>query len=253
MHRDALLAAVLAPIAFVSYLLSLGVRPGFGGTGGRPFLVFSVLLAGVGLLVVEGHRRGLLTPLPVATALLLLAPWIGVGPRLGSFAGGVSPDSVAVVDFLPGVVLVAGTVAVLSGVEYAALRHPDVHEALDVRAGVGSLAVGVLHAATVLGFSGLRFPTLDLVTVGLLAWVTVGLVALGAVPTYVAVHLNRVAPPTVVGAGLVFVLVAPTGGALSFGTIYAVGWVVPLSLSLVAGAAEARFVRQQADGTGIRA
>jgi hypothetical protein len=253
MHRDALLAAVLAPIAFVSYLLSLGVRPGFGGTGGRTFALFSVLLAAVGLLVVEGHRRGLLTPLPVATALLLLTPWVGVGPRLGSVAGRVAPDAVTVVDFLPGVALVAGTVAALGGVEYVALRHPNAHEAVDVRAGVGSLAVGVLHAATVLGFSGLRFSSFDVVTVGLLVWVTVGLVALGTVPTYVAVTLNRVAPPTVVGAGLVFVLVAPTGDALSFGVLYAVGWVVPLSLSLVAGAAEARFVRRQADGTGIRA
>ena len=252
MRRDALLAAVTAPVAFTSYLLSLGVNAG-AVDDARTALLYVVLLAAVGLVVVVGHHGGLLTPLPVTTSLLLLVPWIGFGPRVGSGPGAVDPGSLVVFDFLVGVALAETVVLALAGVEYLALRHPRVNDALDGETGVGSLAVGVLHAAVVVGFSGLRFDTLDPQTVGLAVWVTVGLVLLGSVPVYVAVKTSRLSPAAVVGTGLGFVLVAPPSDGLSFGTLYAVGWLLPLVVALLAAEGEARLRRLHAGDSSIRA
>lgn len=251
MRRDALLAAVIAPVAFTSYLRSLGVSGAMGDA--RTALLFVVLLAAVGLVVVVGHHLGLLTPLPVTTSLLLLVPWIGFGPRLGGGPGAVAPDSLVVPDFLVGVVLAEAVVVALAAVEYLALRHPRVNDALDGETGVGSLAAGVLHAAVVVGFSGLQFRTFDLETVGLAVWVTVGLVLVGSVPVYVAVKTGRLSPAAVVGAGLGFVLVVPSDGGLSFGALYAVGWLLPLVLALLAAEGEARLRRMHAGDSSIRA
>ncbi|SFR34929.1 hypothetical protein [Halogeometricum limi] len=252
MRRDALLAAALAPVAFTSYLLSLGVRPGAVGDP-RTALLYVGLLAAVGLLVAEGHRLGLLTPLPVTTSLLLLVPWIGFGPRVGSGPRAVSPESLVVVDFLVGVVIAGVVVFTLAAIEHLALKEPRVNHALDGQTGVGALTVGVLHAAIVVGFSGLQFQTLDLGTVGFALWVTAGLVVLGSVPIYVSLKTSRLSPAAVVGTGFGLVVVAPTGGELSFGTLYAVAWVLPLGISLLAAAAENRVRRLRTTEQGIRA
>ncbi|ELZ30076.1 hypothetical protein C474_11960 [Halogeometricum pallidum JCM 14848] len=251
MRRDALLAAVIAPVAFTSYLLSLGVSGAMGDA--RTALLFVVLLAAVGVVVVVGHHLGLLTPLPVTTSLLLLVPWIGFGPRLGTGRGGVAPDSLVAPDFLVGVALAETVIVSLAAVEYLALRHPRVNDALDGETGVGSLAAGVLYAAVIVGFSGLQFRTFDLETVGLAVWVTVGLVLVGSVPVYVAVKTGRLSPAAVVGAGLGFVLVVPSGDGLSFGALYAIGWLLPLVLALLAAEGEARLRRMHAGDSSIRA
>ncbi|RDI71527.1 hypothetical protein [Halopelagius longus] len=240
MRRDALLAAVLAPVAFTSYLLSLGV--GVGGVTGELFLatgLYTVILGGVGVLVAETHEWGLLTPLPVATALSLLAPWIGFGATGAVRFGVVTPESLTLLSFLPSVVIVAVLVTAISVLEYAATEHPRAAERLDGRTGVGSIAVGVVYAVAVLGASGLRFEV-TLPSVALLLWVTGGLLVLGTVPVYVGVRLNRLSPPAVVAAGLVLVLVTSSEGRFSFSVLYAVGWVVPLGVALVAAAAESR-------------
>lgn len=240
MRRDAVLAAVLAPVAFTSYLLSLGVDVG-GITG--EFLLATVLyvavLGGVGVLVAETHEWGLLTPLPVATALSLLVPWLGFGAGDAVRFGVVTPESLTLLSFLPSVVVVAVLVLAVSALEYAATEHPRAAERLDGRTGVGSVAVGVVYAVTVLGASGLRFEA-TLPSAALLLWVAAGLLALGTVPVYVGVRLNRLSPPAVAAAGLVLVLVTPSEGRFSFAVLYAVGWVVPLGVALVAAAAENR-------------
>jgi hypothetical protein len=251
MRRDALLAAALAPVAFTSYLLSLGVRAGSMGDP-RTALLYVALLSAVGLLVVEGHRRGLLTPLPVTTVLLLLVPWVGFGPRVGTGARATSPESLVVVDFLVGVVIAGTVVLALAAVEYLAVRNPRVHDALDGETGVGSLTVGVLHAAVVVGFSGLQFTTLDPATVGLAIWVTTGLVFLGAVPIYVALKTSRLSPAAVVGTGFGLVLVVPGTGDTSFGTLYAVFWLLPFVVSLLAAEAEHRVRRRRISESSVK-
>ncbi|QIB73086.1 hypothetical protein GL213_13850 [Halogeometricum borinquense] len=252
MRRDAPLAAVLTPVAFTSYLLSLRVRPGVVNDP-RTVLLYIVLLAAIGLLVVVGHRRGLLTPLPITTVLLLLVPWVGFGPRVGPGPRGVEPESLIVFDFLVGVALAGTVVLSLAVVEHLALKHPRVNDALDGETGVGSLSVGVLHAAIVIGFSGLQFRSLEPATVGLAVWVTTGLVFLGAVPIYVALKTGRLAPAGVIGTGVGLVLIAPTGGQLSFGSLYAVCWLLPFVLSLLAADAERRLRRRHANEPSVKA
>lgn len=242
MRRDALLAAALAPVAFVSYLLSLGVSV---GTVTGEFLLATALyvavLAGLGVLVAETHERGLLTPLPVATALSLLVPWLGFAAGHAVRFGVVTPESLTLLSFLPSVVVVAALVLAVSALEYAAIEHPRTRELLDGRTGAGAIAVGVVYAVAVLGASGLRFGSLTLSSVALLLWVAGGLLVLGAVPVYVGIRLNRLSPPAVVAAGLVLVLVTPSSGRFSLGVLYAVGWVLPLGVALVAAAAESRL------------
>lgn len=241
MRRDALLAAALTPVAFTSYLLSLGV--GVGAITGELFLatvLYVAVLAGVGILVAETHERGLLTPLPVATALSLLVPWLGFASGHAVRFGAVTPDSLTLLTFLPSVVVVAVLVLAISALEYAATEHPRVRKRLDGRTGVGAIAVGIVYAVSVLGASGLRFEPVTPSSVGLLLWVAGGLLVLGAVPVYVGIRLNRLSPPAVVAAGLVLVIVTPSSGQFSLGVLYAVGWVLPLGIALVAAAAESR-------------
>lgn len=252
MGRDALLAAALAPVAFTSYLLSLGVRAG-PTDDPRTVLLYVAVLAAVGLVVVVGHRQGLLTPLPVTTSLLLLVPWIDFGPRVGPGPRGVDPETLVVSDFLLGVVLAGTVVVALAAVEHLVLRHPRVNDALDGETGVGCLAVGVLHAAVVVAFSGLQFRTVDLATVGLAVWVAGGLVFLGSVPVYVALKTERLSPAAVVGTGFGLVLVAPPSDQLSFGTLYAVCWLLPFVVSLLAAEAEYRIRQRHAGDSSVRA
>ncbi|MFC6826752.1 hypothetical protein [Halopelagius fulvigenes] len=241
MRRDAVLAAVLAPVAFTSYLLSLGV--GVGGVTGEFLLataLYAAVLGGMGVLVAETHERGLLTPLPVATALSLLVPWLGFAAGGAVRFGVVTPESLTLLSFLPSVVVVAVLVLAISVLEYVATEHPRAGERLDGRTGVGCIAVGVVYAVAVLSASGFRFEA-TLPSAALLLWIAGGLLVLGTVPVYVGIRLNRLSPPAVVAAGLVLVLVTPSEGQFSFGVLYAVGWVVPLGVALVAAAAESRL------------
>lgn len=252
MRRDVLLAPLIAPVAFTSYLLSLGVRPG-SASDPRAGLLYVAVLAGVGLVVVVGHRRELLTPLPVTTSLLLLVPWLGFGPRVGPGPRGAAPESLVVSDFLVSVALVAAVVVALAWVERLARDNARVNDALDGETGVGCLAVGVLHAAVVVSFSGLHFRTLDLPTVGLAVWVGTGLVLLGSIPVYVALRTERLSPAAVVGTGLGLVIVAPPSDQLSFGAVYAVCWLVPFVVSLLAAEAENRVRQRHASESGVKA
>ncbi|SFF84098.1 hypothetical protein SAMN04488063_0487 [Halopelagius inordinatus] len=243
MRRDALLAAALAPVAFTSYLLSLGVA--VGTVTGESLLATSLYVAtlsGLGVLVAETHERGLLTPLPVATALSLLVPWVGFAVRFGT----VAPDSLTLLRFLPSVLLVAVLVLAVSALEYAATEHPRVRELLDGQTGAGSIAVGVVYAVSVLGASGLRFESPTLPAIGLLLWVAGGLLVLGTVPVYVGIRLNRLSPPAVLAAGLALVVVTPSSGRFPLGALYAIGWVLPLGVALVAAAAESRVRHYEA-------
>lgn len=238
MRRDALLAAALSPVAFTSYLLSLGVDVGAAtGDGFAAPALYATVLSAVGVLVTATHDRGLLTPLPVATALLLVVPWFAFGTGR---PGVVGPESLTVLDVLPSVVVAVALVFGLSALEHAATEHPRIRARLDGRTGVGSIAVGVVYAAVALGASGLRLGVATPLEAAFALWVVAGLVALGAVPVYVGVRLNRLSPPAVAAAGLLLVLVAPAADPFSFGALYAAGWVVPLCVSLVAAAAEGR-------------
>jgi hypothetical protein len=252
MRRDVLLAAALAPPAFTSYLLSLGVRP--WPLSPEPWMLaaYIVVLGSIGVLVTEAHRRGLLVPLPVATALLLLVPWFGVGPTIGVRASAAPPESLAVVDFLLGVSLVGVLVLLVAALEFTVLESERVREVVGGRTSVGAVAVGVVYAPLVLSLSGLNLAPVNVVTVALSLWTAVGLVALGAVPVYVAVRLNRLSPPAIAAAGLAFVALTPSSGAFSFGVLYAIGWVLPLGLSLLAAAAEGRLRHQVTSEPSLR-
>lgn len=116
--RDALWAAVLAPLAYTGYLYALGFRQAFtmvqrevGVTAGQ-WALFGLLylapVAAAGALATVGWRRGLRSPAVVVVAGLLASPALVRS----------SPGFGALMDFAQPAVLVLVATALVAGLEH---------------------------------------------------------------------------------------------------------------------------------------